>query len=292
VSGDVDDSDRSRHRIPNVARLVDRPTIGPGGGFGEIARVHDTPRTPPCARPPLRLYTLDRRHFLSTVSGYQSSASGADRLMRDRLGTFDPDDDNDRLGRRRAAAGQLVGGPRLGRRRAGRRPRGPQPRRPQGPPRDPPGALRHRSRPALGRARARPQARPGRPARPAQGRGPALRARPPAGRPDQPAARRHRPRGRRRRPRGQNRNGRLDRGETDPNRPGNSASPSAHPNARPERAGTSANPGARTAPQPPAQRTSEALDTHDRPAPRGRCSCRRARVGGGQRSRLPTAVKG
>jgi MFS family permease len=66
-------------------------TIGPGDGFGEIALLHDTVRTTTVrARTPLRLYTLDRRHFVSAVSGYQTSAREADTLMRERLGTFDP----------------------------------------------------------------------------------------------------------------------------------------------------------------------------------------------------------
>jgi MFS family permease len=66
-------------------------TIGPGDGFGEIALLHDTVRTTTVrARTPLRLYTLDRRHFVSAVTGYQTSAREADTLMRERLATFDP----------------------------------------------------------------------------------------------------------------------------------------------------------------------------------------------------------
>jgi CRP-like cAMP-binding protein len=66
-------------------------TIGPGDGFGEIALLHDSPRTTTVsARTRLRLYTLDRHHFLSAVGGYESSAREADTLIRDRLGTFDP----------------------------------------------------------------------------------------------------------------------------------------------------------------------------------------------------------
>jgi MFS family permease len=65
--------------------------MGPGDGFGEIALLHDTPRTTTIrARTPLRLRTLDRRHFLSAVSGYQSSTLEAATLVDDRLGTFDP----------------------------------------------------------------------------------------------------------------------------------------------------------------------------------------------------------
>jgi MFS family permease len=66
-------------------------TMGPGDGFGEIALLHTTVRTTTvCARSPLRLHTLDRHHFISAVSGYQSSASEADAVMRERLATFDP----------------------------------------------------------------------------------------------------------------------------------------------------------------------------------------------------------
>ena len=66
-------------------------TLTPGEGFGEIALLRDTPRTATVsARTPLQVFTLDRRHFLAAVSGYQSSMVEADRLMRERLGTFDP----------------------------------------------------------------------------------------------------------------------------------------------------------------------------------------------------------
>ena len=66
-------------------------TMGPGDGFGEIALLRDTVRTATVrARTPLRLHTLDRRHFVSTVTGYQSSAGEADTLVVERLGTFDP----------------------------------------------------------------------------------------------------------------------------------------------------------------------------------------------------------
>jgi MFS family permease len=66
-------------------------TIGAGDSFGEIALLHDTLRTTTVrARRPLRVYTLDRRHFLSAVTGYESSAREADTLVLGRLGTFDP----------------------------------------------------------------------------------------------------------------------------------------------------------------------------------------------------------
>jgi MFS family permease len=66
-------------------------TMGPGDGFGEIALLHETSRTTTVrARTALRLYALDRRHFLSAVIGYQSSAREAETLVHERLGTFDP----------------------------------------------------------------------------------------------------------------------------------------------------------------------------------------------------------
>jgi hypothetical protein len=66
-------------------------TMGPGDAFGEIALLHDTLRTATVrARTPLMLYTLDRRHFVSAVSGYRSSAHEADTLVDDRLQTFKP----------------------------------------------------------------------------------------------------------------------------------------------------------------------------------------------------------
>jgi hypothetical protein len=42
------------------------------------------------ARTPLRLYTLDRHHFVSAVSGYESSEREADALALDRLEAFNP----------------------------------------------------------------------------------------------------------------------------------------------------------------------------------------------------------
>ena len=66
-------------------------TMRSGDGFGEIALLHDTMRTTTVrARTPLRLYALDRRHFLSAVGDYQSSAREADTLADERLGAFDP----------------------------------------------------------------------------------------------------------------------------------------------------------------------------------------------------------
>ena len=66
-------------------------TMGPGDSFGEIALLRDRPRTTTIrARTPLRLSSLDRSHFLSVVSGYESSAMAADAVVLERLGTFNP----------------------------------------------------------------------------------------------------------------------------------------------------------------------------------------------------------
>jgi MFS family permease len=66
-------------------------TLRSGDGFGEIALLHDILRTATVrARTPLRLYTLDRHHFLSAVSGYESSEREADALALDRLEAFNP----------------------------------------------------------------------------------------------------------------------------------------------------------------------------------------------------------
>jgi CRP-like cAMP-binding protein len=64
-------------------------TIGPGDGFGEIALLRDTARTTTVrARTSLRLYTLERRDFLTAVAGYASSASAADELVTGRLASL------------------------------------------------------------------------------------------------------------------------------------------------------------------------------------------------------------
>ena len=66
-------------------------TMGCGDGFGEIALIHDVPRTTTVrARTTLELYTLERRHFVFTISGYGSSARASDSVMEDRLRTFTP----------------------------------------------------------------------------------------------------------------------------------------------------------------------------------------------------------
>jgi hypothetical protein len=56
------------------------------------------------ARTPLELYTLERRHFVFTISGYRSSERESDTVVDDRLRTFTP------------AGGPAVPGPRVPRR--------------------------------------------------------------------------------------------------------------------------------------------------------------------------------
>jgi MFS family permease len=70
-------------------RLIRR--LRSGDGFGEIALLHDTVRTATVrARTPVRLYSLDRHHFLSAVTGYESSEDEAQALVLDRLSAFNP----------------------------------------------------------------------------------------------------------------------------------------------------------------------------------------------------------
>jgi hypothetical protein len=90
-----DDGDRyyvirdGEAQVIGDGRLV--RTMGRGDGFGEIALIHDVPRTATVrARTPLELYTLDRRHFVFTISGYGSSERASESVVEDRLRTFTP----------------------------------------------------------------------------------------------------------------------------------------------------------------------------------------------------------
>jgi MFS family permease len=76
AAGSVDVSQAGRH----VA------TLGPGDYFGEIALLHDAPRSATCvARTDVELYTLERERFVSAVSGHVLSAAEAESVARERL---------------------------------------------------------------------------------------------------------------------------------------------------------------------------------------------------------------
>ncbi len=64
-------------------------TLRAGEGFGEIALLRNVPRTSTVtATSAVRLYALDREHFLDAVSGNPSSRRAADALIDMRLGSF------------------------------------------------------------------------------------------------------------------------------------------------------------------------------------------------------------
>jgi hypothetical protein len=61
-------------------------TLGPGDVFGEIALLHDVPRTATVtARENCRLYTLERGEFLAAVTGHAPSHAGAGAMVSARL---------------------------------------------------------------------------------------------------------------------------------------------------------------------------------------------------------------
>jgi len=76
VSGTVEVSQSGRHA----------EMLGPENFFGEIALLHDVPRTATCvAETDVELYTLDRKRFVSAVSGHTLSAAEAESVASTRL---------------------------------------------------------------------------------------------------------------------------------------------------------------------------------------------------------------
>jgi len=68
-----------------------RPPLGPGDPFGEIALLHNIPRTATVvADEPLRTLTLDREAFLIAVTANSVSRAAADCLASQRLGAEAP----------------------------------------------------------------------------------------------------------------------------------------------------------------------------------------------------------
>jgi CRP-like cAMP-binding protein len=76
ASGEIEVSKGGRHLA----------TLGPGEYFGEIALLHDAPRSATCvAATDCELYTLERERFVSAVSGHALSAAEAESVASRRL---------------------------------------------------------------------------------------------------------------------------------------------------------------------------------------------------------------